>query len=198
MSTGSDFWTRRRAKVQHEAEAEARAAADRARAAQEAAQAEKSDAELLDDLDLPDPDTLEAGDDFTAFMARAVPERLRRRALRRLWLTNPALANLDGLLDYGEDFTDAATVIDNLQTAYQVGRGMLRDAAPEDLAPDTPEEAAPPAEVPDPGPAPEAAVAHSDTPAPAPAEGLPQDDAPPETPVPRRRMHFTFDGQETA
>jgi len=28
------------------------------------------------------------------------------------------------LLDYGEDFTDSATVIENLQTAYQVGKGM--------------------------------------------------------------------------
>jgi hypothetical protein len=57
-------------------------------------------------------------------MSKAVPDRLRRRALRRLWLANPALANLDGLLDYGEDFTDSATVIENMQTAYQVGKGM--------------------------------------------------------------------------
>ena len=59
-------------------------------------------------------------------MARAVPERLRRRALRKLWLSNPALANLDNLVDYGEDYTDAALVIENLQTAYQVGKGMLQ------------------------------------------------------------------------
>jgi hypothetical protein len=64
------------------------------------------------------------GDDFSAFMSKTVPDRLRRRALRRLWLANPALANLDGLLDYGEDFTDSATVIENMQTAYQVGKGM--------------------------------------------------------------------------
>jgi hypothetical protein len=44
--------------------------------------------------------------------------------LRRLWLSNPALANVDGLVDYGQDFTDSATVVENLQTAYQVGRGM--------------------------------------------------------------------------
>jgi hypothetical protein len=36
------------------------------------------------------------------------------------------LANVDGLVDYGEDFTDAATVIENLQTAYQVGKGMTK------------------------------------------------------------------------
>ena len=35
------------------------------------------------------------------------------------------LANLDGLIEYGEDYTDKATVIENLQTTYQVGKGML-------------------------------------------------------------------------
>jgi hypothetical protein len=35
------------------------------------------------------------------------------------------LANLDGLVDYGEDYTDAATVVENLQTVYQVGKGMV-------------------------------------------------------------------------
>lgn len=31
---------------------------------------------------LPDPDTLVQGDDFSVFMAKAVPDRIRRRALR--------------------------------------------------------------------------------------------------------------------
>lgn len=124
MSRASDFWSRRKAQVEAEAEAQARATEAEARAAQDAEQAEKSDAELCEELGLPDPDTLQSGDDFRAFMAKAVPDRLRRRALRRLWLSNPALANLDGLIDYGEDFTDSATVIENMQTAYQVGKGM--------------------------------------------------------------------------
>ncbi|MEO0822806.1 MAG: DUF3306 domain-containing protein [Pseudomonadota bacterium] len=88
---------------------------------------DKTDAEILEELGLPEPESLQPGDDFSAFMGRAVPEHLRRRALRRLWLANPALANLDELLDYGDDFTDAATVIENLQTVYRVGRGMLPD-----------------------------------------------------------------------
>ncbi|MEM7178396.1 MAG: DUF3306 domain-containing protein [Pseudomonadota bacterium] len=85
----------------------------------------KTDAEILQELGLSDPDTMEPGDDFSGFMAKAVPERLRNRALRKLWLTNPVLANLDELVDYGEDFTDAATVIENLQTVYRVGQGMI-------------------------------------------------------------------------
>ena len=66
------------------------------------------------------------GDDFSVFLKAAIPERLKRRALRRLWTTNPVLANLDGLIDYGDDFTDAATVVENLSTTYQVGKGLTR------------------------------------------------------------------------
>ena len=87
---------------------------------------EKTDAEILEELGLKDPDDLQAGDDFSGFMSGAIPEGLRNRALRKLWLTNPVLANLDELVDYGEDFTDAATVVENLQTAYRVGKGFLR------------------------------------------------------------------------
>lgn len=124
MSRG-DFWSRRKAKVQAEQEAEARAALAAEEAAREQELAEKPDAEILEELGLPDPDTLEPGADFRAFMQKAVPDRIRRRALRRLWVSNPALANLDGLIDYGEDFTDSATVLETLQTAYQVGKGMM-------------------------------------------------------------------------
>ena len=94
--------------------------------------AEQTDAEVLEELGLPDPDTLEKGDDFSSFMNGAVPTRLRNRALRKLWLTNPVLANIDELVDYGEDFTDAATVVENMQTAYQVGKGWLRDVTAEE------------------------------------------------------------------
>jgi hypothetical protein len=93
---------------------------------------EETEQEILERLGLPDPDAMEKGDDFSAFMASAVPARIRNRALRKLWISNPVLANLDELVDYGEDFTDAATVIENLQTAYQVGRGFMRDEDYED------------------------------------------------------------------
>ncbi len=125
MSRAEDFWSRRKARVREEAAADEHAVEARQRAERERELEARSDDEILQELGLPDPDTLEPGDDFGAFMARAVPERIRRRALRRLWRSNAALANLDGLLDYGEDYTDSATVIEGLQTAYQVGRGMV-------------------------------------------------------------------------
>ncbi len=100
---------------------------------------DRPDVEILEELGLPDPETLGPGDDFSAFMAKAVPERIRQLALRRLWGSNPVLANLDGLVDYGEDFTDAALVVADLATAYRVGKGMPQ---PEPVAPEavTPEE----------------------------------------------------------
>ena len=90
---------------------------------------ERPDTEILEELGLPDPDTLEPGGNFSAFMAKAVPTRIRNRALRRLWLSNSVLANVDGLVDYGGDFTDSAMVIENLQTAYQVGKGYANRIA---------------------------------------------------------------------
>ena len=122
MTAREDFWSRRKAAVRPEEDAALVTAEVQNR---EDAVAEKDDATLLAELGLPDPETLEAGDDIRAFMAKAVPEHLRRMALRRLWKVNPVLANVDGLVEYGEDFTDSATVVENLQTTYQVGKGML-------------------------------------------------------------------------
>lgn len=103
---------------------------------------EQEEVQAVDPATLPDPDSLEAGSDFKPFMAKGVPADLKRRALRRLWRSNPVLANVDGLLEYGEDFTDAATVVENLQTAYRVGKGFLRDIEEEAPAPEPLEEIA--------------------------------------------------------
>ncbi|SHK89005.1 Protein of unknown function [Roseovarius marisflavi] len=211
MSRG-DFWSRRKAQVEAEAEAEARASEAEALAARDAELAEKTDAELLEELQLPDPDTMGPGDDFRAFMTKAVPDRLRRPALRRLWTSNPALANLDGLLDYGEDFTDKAKVLEHMQTAYQVGKGMT--AHVEEMARQAELEANPPEESPleeeelleDEQPEATVAMAEDETEETAAtgdaptatgqiAEAAPQeaDEAPP-----RRRMSFAFQDQTGA
>ncbi|WP_306144904.1 DUF3306 domain-containing protein [Roseibium sp. MMSF_3412] len=127
--TGGDFWSRRKAAVRQAEEAE-QAQEQAALAAEErAALEEKSDEDILEELGLPDPETLTKEDDFSGFLSAAVPERIRRRALRKLWGLNPVLANLDGLVDYAEDYTDAATVVENLQTVYKIGKGMLEQFA---------------------------------------------------------------------
>ena len=213
MTRAADFWSRRKARVAEEEQAQAQELEAQQISAREAELAEKSDEALLEELGLPDPDSLQHGDDFKAFMAKAVPDRIRRRALRKLWLSNPALANLDGLLDYGEDFTDSAKVVENMQTAYQVGKGML--AHVEELARQAAEAENPveaeTAETPETAEAvtPEAdeALVSDDT---SPAQ--PNDIAaqPDDRPVqisdeasdydvaPRRRMRFAFDDQQGA
>jgi hypothetical protein len=62
------------------------------------------------------------------FFQGDMPERLRRMALRRVWRLNPLFRFADEMVEYGEDYTDAATVVDGLQTAYQVGKGYLQKA----------------------------------------------------------------------
>jgi hypothetical protein len=83
---------------------------------------------------LPDIESLDETSDFTAFMAKGVPEILRRRALRKLWRLNPIFANLDGLNDYDEDFTDAANVLTEIKTIYKVGKGMVSEETAEEKA----------------------------------------------------------------
>lgn len=91
-------------------------------------EADVPEADLLKRLGLPDPDTLVRGDDFSAFMVRAVPDALRRRALRRLWPSNPVLACVDGLNDYDTDFTATGRSVEPIRTAYRIGRGFLTNA----------------------------------------------------------------------
>jgi len=136
----------------------------------------RTDAELLEELGLPDPDSIGPGDDVKGFMAQAVPARLRNRALRALWRSNPVLANVDGLVDYGEDFTDAARVVEALATAWQVGRGYAREGVSAEEAAEAADEATA-AEIPD---APEAATAediHDTLPATSPGTALGEPDA---------------------
>ena len=126
--TRSDFWSRRRAAVEAEAKEETQEAEAGARAAEEAWLEDRPDAEVLAELDLPTPEEMDSPDQVQSLLKAAVPQRLKTRALRRLWRLNPVLANVDGLVDYGEDFTDAAMVIENMQTIYQVGKGMFDKA----------------------------------------------------------------------
>ncbi len=103
-----------------------------------------------------DFEKLDYDSDYTQFMDKNVSSADRHKALRKLWVSNPVLANMDGLDDYCEDYTDAAVCLPKgmLKTAYQYGRGFLNDeevATWEALGADTkagepPPDAAPAAE----------------------------------------------------
>ncbi|MBC8239944.1 MAG: DUF3306 domain-containing protein [Alphaproteobacteria bacterium] len=77
---------------------------------------------------LPPIEDLDANSDYTQFLVDGVPEALTRAALRKLWLSDPVLANLDGLNDYDEDFNLIDKLIAAIDTNYKVGRGMLSEA----------------------------------------------------------------------
>jgi len=109
MSTKEPFlgrWSRRK-REESEADRDAVASGGDETAPTDAAEDEAEDAananqKMLDEL--PEIDSLEKDSDFTVFMKVGVPEALRNRALRKLWLSDPVLANLDGLNDYDEDY----------------------------------------------------------------------------------------------
>ena len=127
-------WSERKAKARHEeaplpSEAQAVVPAE----SEDVAPAESEDevsAEIVEQL--PDIDSLDKDSDYTVFMVKGVPEHLKRLALRKLWLSDPILANVDGLVDYGEDFTTAKLMGDAVKTAYRVGKGYIDEA--EELA----------------------------------------------------------------
>ena len=125
MTKVQSAWSRRKAAVVAEAVAEERAAEDAVISKQHEALAEKTEVEVLEELGLPDPDAMVQGDDFKAFLRKAVPEHLRKRALRTLWRSNPVLACVDGLNDYDDDYLTGSFGQGPISTTYQVGKGML-------------------------------------------------------------------------
>lgn len=125
MTAALSSWSRRRAAVAAEEAALKREADDAVVAEQQAELAEKTDAEILEELGLPDPDALVLGDNVKAFMVKTVPQHLRKRALRSLWRSNPVLACVDGLNDYDDDYLTGSTGQGPIKTGYQVGKGML-------------------------------------------------------------------------
>lgn len=135
-----DRWSRRKraapapepaADVAPDPEAQAREAAAQARN-REAAEA----------IDLT---TLSADTDMSLFFRDGVPAVLRQRALAALWRTDAVFSNVDGLVDYGEDFGRSDLVMKTFASAWQAGRGYLKDAepAPPDPTPEPDAEEAP-------------------------------------------------------
>jgi Protein of unknown function (DUF3306) len=147
----------------------------------------------IDPKDLPAIDTLDAASDFTVFMRSGVPLELRNQALRKLWRSDPLLANLDGLLEYGEDYSLPSWPKDAIRTAYKVGRGFVEQISEGAESPDQARSTEPAGTSPDKSehiaaaaPADEAlriAVVPSEPPPPEPA--APADPASPQEGTPR-------------
>lgn len=65
--------------------------------------------------------------DFSVFMKAGVPALLRKQAMAALWRSNPVYANVDGLVDYGDDFGSPDLIMKTFQSAWQAGRGYLKE-----------------------------------------------------------------------
>jgi len=77
--------------------------------------------------DLPPIESLDGDSDYTGFLGENVPEELARKALRKLWTSNPVFANLDGLNDYDDDYSALGIVEMVVETAYKVGKGLVEE-----------------------------------------------------------------------
>jgi hypothetical protein len=87
-----------------------------------------TDAKLLEKYDLPDPEAVTEESGLEQFLnGKGLPGRVRQMALRRLWRLNPLFGVVDDMVEYGEDYTDAATVVEGMKTAYTVGKGYKKD-----------------------------------------------------------------------
>jgi hypothetical protein len=113
-------WSQRKRAAEEEV-SEAEASQQSAPSGAEAA----AEDDAIDPKDLPDIDSLDAGSDYSVFLKKGVPAGLKRKALNKLWQTDPAFRTICMLDDYNLDYTDAAMVVPNLKTLFQVGRGMV-------------------------------------------------------------------------
>lgn len=77
--------------------------------------------------------TLNKDSDLSVFFREGVPDMLRKQALASLWRSNPIYANVDGLVDYGQDFGDPKLIMKTFVSAYQAGRGYLKHIVEEEL-----------------------------------------------------------------
>ena len=142
--------------------------------------AQEQDAAAVDPQDLPDIESLDASSDFTVFMRPGVPAHLRAMALRKLWRSDPIFSKLDGLVEYGEDYTIPSWPKGVIATTYRIGRGFVNEL--ETLATEKAEPASlePPSAGPAPDPAP--AIAATAEEAPADRQEPPQPALEPEDP----------------
>ena len=64
----------------------------------------------IDLTKLPSLDSITANTDIRGFLAPGVPASLAREALRRAWVSDPAIRDFRGLQEYDWDFTDTSAV----------------------------------------------------------------------------------------
>ena len=118
-------WSKRKLAKEVESQAVQETVAD-----EEAVPDPEREAELLANLEAAeavDLETLNEESDLSVFMKDGVPELLKRRAMAALWRSSPVFANVDGLVDYDDDFGSPDLIMKTFQSAWQAGRGYLNN-----------------------------------------------------------------------
>ena len=84
------------------------------------------------ELTAEDVKKLDKDSDFTAFLKAAVPAEIKRLALKKLWASDPAYNVVDGLVEYGEDYSQLHVNVGPIKSAYQAGKGYVTDDEEDD------------------------------------------------------------------
>ena len=120
-------WSKRKLAVANQ-ETELAGAVERPDAESVAAQEAELQAQLQANREAAesvDLDSLDEESDFSVFMKAGVPELLKKRAMASLWRTSPVFANVDGLVDYDDDFGSPDLIMKTFKSAYEVGKGYF-------------------------------------------------------------------------
>ena len=89
-----------------------------------------------------DLDSISEDSDLSVFLKDGVPAALKRQAFAALWRSSPVFANVDGLVDYDDDFGSSDLIMKAFKSAYQVGQGYKQQF--EEIVPPIDEEPTPP------------------------------------------------------
>jgi len=85
--------------------------------------------EAAEEIDL---ETIDEESDLSLFMKEGVPEALKKAALAKLWRSSPVFANIDGLVDYDDNFADPNLIMKTFTSAYKIGKGYLKEVLEEE------------------------------------------------------------------
>ncbi|GLP97549.1 DUF3306 domain-containing protein [Paraferrimonas sedimenticola] len=126
-------WSKRRELVeQEEQELEQAKAAEEAAAEAQSEQAETPE-EAEGAVELPDPDSIEEGGSFAAFMGADVDQETRNQALRKLW-QQPQYQEIDNMAEYALDYSNQPLLSaeESLELVEKVYRHVVKDEEPEE------------------------------------------------------------------
>ncbi len=129
-----------------------------------------SDLSAFDPASLPPIELISASSDIRAFLAPGVPDEVKRAALRRAWITDPAIRDFVGVAESQWDFNkpggvpgfgsleeltpELCRMVAGLFSDPPAEKASPRLAEVHDISPEPPPQAAPRASAPETGPAP--------------------------------------------